>query len=649
MEQGFTLPVLPPSPRETWRERARRFWLGTWRGRVLLGSLVVWLLSLSGLSVPGLIRVPATIVAAIAAVFYGFVGARRLLRRLLWRIRTKLLLSYLFVAIVPLVLVTLFFSLAAVIAGILASQRVLTGQTTRLSRDLQTLAQVASGGLDLSSGRGRAALAQRLEAMSQAIPGLGYSVVQDGAVVASTEGAPRTLPEWIKAPGFAGVVSTDGRDVLRGIWVSPRGFVLLERPSDHVLREEIDHATGFRFISTGEGLDAETRGNTGVMDMVRRGILPSFAVLERRRWSDGEEGGIHGYFVQIRPAAYDAEWGPPAQIPPALFGALAIMGILFLGCYGVALVVGLLLARSITRNVHALHQGTLRLRRGEFDARIPVRGHDQLGELAESFNLMSEGIQDLLSERAEKDRLEEELRIARQIQMSLLPRETLSFPGLRTAALCLPATEVGGDYYDLLPLSEDRMGLVVADVSGKGTSAALYMAELKGIVLSLSRALSSPAELLREANRILTANLDHRSFITMMYAVVSTQERVMRVARAGHNPLVHFDSAQAKARLVTPAGLGLGIDPGPRFDEILEEVEIPLHSGDVFVFYTDGLSEAMNPRSELFGEPRLQQAVEEVGGADSEQIKDHLLEAIRDFASGTMLHDDLTLVVLKVQ
>ena len=136
---------------------------------------------------------------------------------------------------------------------------------------------------------------------------------------------------------------------------------------------------------------------------------------------------------------------------------------------------------------------------------------------------MAASVQDLLRESADKERLEEELRIARQIQMSLLPQGTVSCPGCASPRLCLPAAEVGGDYYDLLPLSDARMGVLVADVSGKGTSAALYMAELKGLVLSLSRIYESPARLLSEANRILAANMDPRSFITMTYAVVDTR------------------------------------------------------------------------------------------------------------------------------
>jgi serine phosphatase RsbU (regulator of sigma subunit) len=332
-----------------------------------------------------------------------------------------------------------------------------------------------------------------------------------------------------------------------------------------------------------------------------------------------------------------------------LFYALGALGVVFLVVYGVALLLGVLLARSVTASVHALSIGTNRLRQGDFSHPVKVRSRDQLGELGESFNLMAQGIQDLLREQAEKERLEEELRIARQIQMSLLPAQgTVSLPGLRIAALCLPAAEVGGDYYDLLPLSPTRMGVLVADVSGKGTSAALYMAELKGLVLSLSRIYDSPRRLLAEANRILSANMDSRSFITMTYAIVDTAARTMRYARAGHNPIIHLDARAGRTRVLTPPGLGLGIDRGERFEEILEEAEVELVEGDLFLFFTDGLSEAMNPEAELFGEGRLRKVIEESEGLESDAVKERILEEIRRFVAGAAQHDDMTLVVLKV-
>jgi len=326
-----------------------------------------------------------------------------------------------------------------------------------------------------------------------------------------------------------------------------------------------------------------------------------------------------------------------------------VVGVVFLVMYGVALMLGLLLARSITRGVHDLSEGTRRLREGDFSHTIRIGSRDQLGDLAESFNLMSRGIQDLMREQAEKERLEEELRIAREIQMSLLPGKTLStVPGIRVAALCIPATEVGGDYYDVLPLSDTRMGVLVADVSGKGTSAALYMAELKGLVLSLSRIYDSPARLLIEANRILAESMDSRTFVTMTYAVVDAEARRMRFARAGHNPLIHLAAESGKTRVLTPPGLGLGLDPGEAFERILEEEEVPLTPGDFFLFFTDGLSEAMNERSELFGEVRLGQILEGSEGLSSEQLRARILEEVERFVGDAAPHDDLTMVVLKV-
>src|SRR4029453_1882496 len=171
----------------------------------------------------------------------------------------------------------------------------------------------------------------------------------------------------------------------------------------------------------------------------------------------------------------------------ALMYFLIVVGVLFLIIEAAALTMGLALARSITSSVHELFTGTERVRQGDFTPRINIASRDQLGELADSFNQMPGSIENLLQTAAEKKRLEEELRIAREIQMSLLPARPLDVPGLGVTALCVPAREVGGDYYDLFPLPGDRLGVMIADVAGKGTSAALYMAELKGIVLSLSQ------------------------------------------------------------------------------------------------------------------------------------------------------------------
>ena len=136
----------------------------------------------------------------------------------------------------------------------------------------------------------------------------------------------------------------------------------------------------------------------------------------------------------------------------------------------------------------------------------------------------------------------------------------------------------------------------------------------------------------------------------MTYAVVDTATQTMRYARAGHNPMIHLEADSGRTRVLTPPGLGLGIDEGARFDQILEEAEVPLRSGDLFLFFTDGLSEAMNGRAELFGERRLRDVIESAGnvGEEASALKDRILTAIRTFVGDAAQNDDMTMVILKV-
>jgi serine phosphatase RsbU (regulator of sigma subunit) len=212
---------------------------------------------------------------------------------------------------------------------------------------------------------------------------------------------------------------------------------------------------------------------------------------------------------------------------------------------------------------------------------------------------------------------------------------------------------VGGDYYDFLPLENDRLGILIADVAGKGTSAALYMAELKGLMLSLSRHHVSPRLLLMEANSIISKHLDARSFITMTYAVVDLRARTMTCARAGHCPLIYVPGPDAVSRtpqLLTPEGmvLGLQFDMGDTFDRLLEEVTLPLGRGDLFILYTDGISEAMNPGSDCFGDQRLVDLAERHADMTSDDLRDHILSEVHTFAGDAAQHDDMTIVLLKI-
>jgi sigma-B regulation protein RsbU (phosphoserine phosphatase) len=404
------------------------------------------------------------------------------------------------------------------------------------------------------------------------------------------------------------------------------------------------------------GAAASTAGEPAP-EATRKNRLPWVALFEYTDWSTGWVGdttmAIEVNIGDIYDRISAGQVGGGASAGQVFLLVLVILAVLFLIIEFAALVMGLMLAKSITGSVHQLFMGTEHARRGDFGHKIAVVARDQLGELAESFNEMTGSIEDLMRQAEEKRRLEEELRIARVIQMSLLPQGELSVPGLSITTVCEPAREVGGDYYDLLALDDRRFGLLIADVSGKGTSAAFYMAELKGLMLSLSRIHRSPRQLLINANRIISDHLDSRSFITMIYAVIDLDRWTMAYARAGHTPLIVRSGdggGRPAVRVLAPDGMVLGvrIDRGELFERLLEEQTIALGHGDLLLFYTDGITEAMNAESDCFGESRLARLVEEHGDLPPEELRERILREIRAFVGDTPQHDDMTMILLKV-
>ena len=251
----------------------------------------------------------------------------------------------------------------------------------------------------------------------------------------------------------------------------------------------------------------------------------------------------------------------------------------------------------------------------------------------------------LLEESIEKERLEKELDVAREIQRKIIPAENPQFDKLEISSAFIPAFEVGGDYYDFFDLGENKVAFVIADVSGKGISAAFIMAEIKGIFESLSKTIESPREILIKANQILQRTLDRKSFVSAAYGVIDLQEEKMQLARAGHCPILLLrDDAAENLR---PSGLGLGLDFGERFIETLDELEISLKENDTIVLYTDGISESKNSKNEDFGDFQFQKILLENNCKDADEITNSVLKEISLFSSNNHQHDDITLVILK--
>ena len=255
----------------------------------------------------------------------------------------------------------------------------------------------------------------------------------------------------------------------------------------------------------------------------------------------------------------------------------------------------------------------------------------------------------LYEELTEKERLKHELNIARRIQMASLPQSTPDVCGLDIAGISIPALEVGGDYFDYLNGADRSFMVIVGDVSGKGTSAALYMSKVQGILRSLFQFDLSPRDLFVKANKLLYQDLEKQSFITAIGAAMDTETQKLTLARAGHLPLYYFESQQQKVKALTPKGLGLGMEKDHKFENELEEMCISYRSDDIFLFVTDGVTEAQKPDGREFGEQKLVDLLLENKAKPANNIRDTIISEVDHFCEDTFQHDDQTVVVVKIK
>lgn len=246
----------------------------------------------------------------------------------------------------------------------------------------------------------------------------------------------------------------------------------------------------------------------------------------------------------------------------------------------------------------------------------------------------------------ERVRMSRELEIARQVQMKLLPKESPFVEGFTIKGGCIPAQEVGGDYYDFIDLGPQKLGIVIGDVSGKGVPAAIYMTLTKGIIQSHQDGLS-PKDILIRVNNMLYRSIEKETFVSLFYAILDTKKRTMTYARAGHNPLIYFDHGAGRCELLEPHGIALGLEEGQRFSSVIEEKKRRIQSGDVIAFYTDGYTEAMNSQREEYGETRLVELIEQNHEQSVNELYQIVLQDVHQFVEQAPQHDDMTLVCIK--
>jgi hypothetical protein len=265
----------------------------------------------------------------------------------------------------------------------------------------------------------------------------------------------------------------------------------------------------------------------------------------------------------------------------------------------------------------------------------------------EEFILENYGLPSHIQRISERERLKKELEIAAKVQLSLLPKEEPKLPGYDISAISIPAVEAGGDYFDFVKLSGNKMGIAIGDVSGKGVGAAIYMTLTKGILQAHAEEDVSPKNVLGKVNRLLYKTIEKNSFVSMFYAILDISQHTLLYSRAGHNPGILCSEGSGKTKLLLSKGMALGLEEGSIFTSTLNEEEISLSHGDIFVLYTDGFTEAMNEKQELYGEEKLIKLIEEKRSQSAKDIINIILKDVRKFVDNYPQHDDMTILVVK--
>jgi sigma-B regulation protein RsbU (phosphoserine phosphatase) len=609
---------------------------------------------------------------SLAAVVYLVVS--RSSGRFLWRVRQKLILSYVFLGFVPVLLVVTLALVGSMILYINVAAYMFLEGFTDIAGDVQQIAETSASEIGRTPDATLQTITRKYLTSAQRYPGLSIAVlsiadptqppVVAGAWKHMVDGPPQQVPIWLRtdASGYRGAIAvpptgnaSEWTLVMRSAVPTSdlSRLVVVDLPADADVAAVIEGRSKIRM--RGVGVPAKCAGGAGVDAASATAGGGAFnsgvAFTDCVDWATGTRDraavGLDAPFRRVYNNV--AARSDAADSNNTFFVVLVAIVLVFLVIQGAALFFGALLARSITYAVHELFVGTERVQQGDFTHRIRVDSGDQLGDLAGSFNRMSASIEHLLHVQREKQRLDDELRIARDIQKSLLPGSPPVMQGITIADLCEPAREVGGDYYDFFELGPRQLGVMIADVSGKGTSAALYMAELKGLMLALSQNERSPRRLLIEANRLLAAHLDNRSFITMTYLVLDLDRRTVTCARAGHTPLIVV--SRGCSEVIIPSGMVLGLRlPGAkeRFADVLEEHTRPLHPGDVYVLYTDGITEAMDEAGDLFSDEALARVVASQHQLDAAGIRERVVRDVKRFVGDAEPHDDMTMIVLKI-
>ncbi len=275
----------------------------------------------------------------------------------------------------------------------------------------------------------------------------------------------------------------------------------------------------------------------------------------------------------------------------------------------------------------------------------------EVGEIAKAFSDITLKLRDSQANLAEQERLQKEMQVAQEIQQTLLPSEFPDLEGYDLASFYAAAKEVGGDYYDFVEVDQDTLGIVVADVSGKGVPGSLVMTMIRTALRTEARGVKDAAEVLTRVNDFVVNDMKKGMFVTLFYVIVDSKKRRINYASAGHNPMILYRASQKKTYYLNPKGFPIGISLPDKdlFKNSLESDSIALTEDDILIVYTDGVTEAMNTKRDLFGEERFLKVIQNNGDSTADEFVENLKSEIMSFTEGSPQNDDITLVAIKEQ
>lgn len=334
-------------------------------------------------------------------------------------------------------------------------------------------------------------------------------------------------------------------------------------------------------------------------------------------------------------------------IEDALLNAYIKILIIALGAIVAGIIGAIFLGVTITKPIGILTEGAKIIGKGNLDYVIKVKSKNEIGQLASVFNMMTQDLKKAQDIMIKQQKMEKELEVAREIQLSLIPKDIVKIPGYEINAFYQAAKEVGGDYYDVLKLSNEKYCFIVGDVSGKGVPAALIMTMARSILRSEAAPDLESKEILRKLNSVIYKDLKEGMFITIFLGILDINRNVIDIASAGHNDTLICKTKSGIILPVNPKGFPIGADPGPRFDKVISNEKLILDTGDKVIAFTDGITEAMNSKNEEYGQPRLINVVKSNITKNSKEILDAIINDVNLFVNGHEQSDDISLLVFE--